>query len=244
MDSFLLISSTCVSDWGRIVCISSQMGFISQPGKVPYSATKAGLIGFTKVNNAYCVFDIFKRFFFFFFFFLPDAVQRRGEFATFCRYNAKKIIIKMKKKLLSFKKKNSCWTRRAWYFFKLNKSGCYHLTVWITKLAVIIRLCGSPTHCCYQTVWITKLAVIIRLCWWPTGRFYRTVWITKLAVIIRLCGWPTGRCYQTVWITKLTVIIRLCGWPTHCCYQTVWVTNWPLLSDCVDHQTGRYRQTV
>ena len=34
--------------WGRIVSISSQMAMISSPGKSPYSATKAGLVGFTK----------------------------------------------------------------------------------------------------------------------------------------------------------------------------------------------------
>ncbi|XP_069104098.1 D-beta-hydroxybutyrate dehydrogenase-like [Argopecten irradians] len=34
--------------WGRIVNISSQMGIISGPGKAPYSAVKAGLIGLAK----------------------------------------------------------------------------------------------------------------------------------------------------------------------------------------------------
>ena len=42
-------STILFSGWGRIVSISSQMGMISSPGKTPYSATKAGLIGFTKV---------------------------------------------------------------------------------------------------------------------------------------------------------------------------------------------------
>lgn len=34
--------------WGRIVNTSSQMGLISTPGKAPYSAVKAALIGLTK----------------------------------------------------------------------------------------------------------------------------------------------------------------------------------------------------
>ncbi|KAL4220575.1 hypothetical protein ACF0H5_020973 [Mactra antiquata] len=34
--------------WGRIVNTSSQMGLISTPGKTPYSAAKAGLIGLAK----------------------------------------------------------------------------------------------------------------------------------------------------------------------------------------------------
>ncbi|XP_060080373.1 D-beta-hydroxybutyrate dehydrogenase-like [Ylistrum balloti] len=34
--------------WGRIVNMSSQMGMISGPGKAPYSAVKAGLIGLAK----------------------------------------------------------------------------------------------------------------------------------------------------------------------------------------------------
>lgn len=34
--------------WGRIINISSIIGFIGNPGQVNYSTTKAGLIGFTK----------------------------------------------------------------------------------------------------------------------------------------------------------------------------------------------------
>lgn len=36
--------------WGRIVNTSSQMGLISTPGKAPYSAVKAALIGLAKVT--------------------------------------------------------------------------------------------------------------------------------------------------------------------------------------------------
>ena len=46
-----IIDATFVSGWGRIVSTSSQMGMISAPGKAPYSATKAGLIGLTKVKS-------------------------------------------------------------------------------------------------------------------------------------------------------------------------------------------------
>ena len=45
-----LLHWTSRSGWGRIVNMSSQMGFISTQGKAVYSAAKTGLIGFTKVS--------------------------------------------------------------------------------------------------------------------------------------------------------------------------------------------------
>jgi len=45
---FTLFSMT--AGWGRIVNMSSQMAVISGPGKAPYSAAKAGLVGLTKVS--------------------------------------------------------------------------------------------------------------------------------------------------------------------------------------------------
>ena len=46
-----LVNVLYLTGWGRIVNTSSQMGMISQVGKTPYSATKAGIIGFTKVSR-------------------------------------------------------------------------------------------------------------------------------------------------------------------------------------------------
>jgi len=48
---WILINYCRVPGWGRIVNTSSQMGLISTPGKTPYSAVKAALIGLTKVHQ-------------------------------------------------------------------------------------------------------------------------------------------------------------------------------------------------
>jgi 3-oxoacyl-[acyl-carrier protein] reductase len=44
----LCLSNMLKARWGRIVNISSVVGFIGNPGQVNYCAAKAGLIGFTK----------------------------------------------------------------------------------------------------------------------------------------------------------------------------------------------------
>ena len=40
----------CSTGWGRIVNVSSMMGLVSSPGRVPYSTTKSGVIGMTRVR--------------------------------------------------------------------------------------------------------------------------------------------------------------------------------------------------